>query len=98
MNESEIRNYLRYEKIAYKLNHDTYLQQVKGRTTALKHFIPCPKALVFTSAMGERPVPVTMIIIPRAALTMCMCHPGVGEKELWELFDITKGIGRDDTR
>lgn len=92
--KSEARNLDRYSKMAWLLNHDAYLLQMKGRIRPLKEFHPCPKGIVFTAAMSETPVPVTTIVIPRAALQICNCHPHVGEKELWDLWDTTKDTGQ----
>jgi len=86
LTDAERRNYERYEKIAFKLNHDTYLEQIKKQNKALKQFLPCEKALVFTSAMGRRPIPVTMQVIPLAAQTNCGCHMRLDEKALFDLF------------
>jgi len=84
--------YRRYEWMSTQLEREAYAKQMNGRTKPLKHFCPCEKALCFTRAMREimRENPegfVTSVVIPRAALTMCTCHPGLSEVDLWKLFD-----------
>lgn len=92
LTKSETCNYYRYDRMAYILNRDAYILQMKNRTKPLKQFYPCPRGVIFTAAMGERPIPVTMLVIPKAALQICDCHPGMGEKELWDLWDTTFGL------
>ena len=87
MTDAEKINFDRYNKLAYRLNHDSYLMQIKengGRP--LKHFIPCTKALVFTAALAVRPVPVTSQVVIEAARAICSCHIGVGETELFGML------------
>jgi hypothetical protein len=79
--------YQRYEWISYRLEREAYSKQMKGRSGQLKQFIPCQKALVFTTAMGIPGGQVSSVTIKRAALTICTCHPGLGESDLWSMFD-----------
>lgn len=89
--------YARYEWIATKLEREAYQKQIAGKNK-LRQFIPCDKALVFTKAMGVSGGQVSTVTIQRAALTICTCHPGLGEAELWKLFDVaTKEIPNSDT-
>ena len=82
----------RYEWIAMRLEREAYKKQIGGKNK-LRQFIPCNKALVFTEAMGVSGGQVSTVTIQRAALTICTCHPGLGEAELWKLFDVaTKEI------
>lgn len=87
MTDAEKINFDRYNKLAYRLNHDSYLMQIKENDgKPLKHFVPCTKALVFTSALSIRPVPVTSIVVTEAAKAICGCHVGIGESELYRML------------
>ena len=77
--------YQRYSWVSNELNKKAYADQMKGRTSPLKQFMPCDKALVFTDAITRKKV--TQQVMPLAALTNCPCHRGMGESELWKLFD-----------
>jgi hypothetical protein len=79
-------NYNRYEFVSYSLERKAYAQQMKGRSTALKHFLPCNKALVFTAAMGKASIPPSSVVIIEASLTPCVCHPNFGYQELDRLY------------
>jgi len=84
--------YHRYEWMSTQLEREAYAKQMEGRTKPLKHFYPCEKALCFTRAMREimRENPegfVTSVVIPTASRTLCSCHPGLSESDLWKLFD-----------
>ena len=80
-------NYERYQRIANQLNHDAYLRQMNGRNgKPLTHFIPCPKAVVFTAACGENPIPVTMVVLGQASRVPCECHSGFAYDELFNML------------
>jgi hypothetical protein len=80
--------YQRYEKVSYHLEREAYTQQMKARTSQLKHFLPCAKALVFTAAMGNMgsDASVASAVIADATRTPCGCHPALSEKDLWDLY------------
>ena len=86
MTPSERRNWYRYEYVAHWLQAEAYRQQMEGRTKPLKQFHPCAKGLLFTAAMAKRPIPVTTIVIPEAAITPCNCHNSLPEQALWNKF------------
>jgi hypothetical protein len=87
LTEAEQRNYQRYERLANRLNKDAYHQQSeKHGRRPLAHFIPCAKALIFTGALSKSPIPVTGEIMPLAARTICACHQGMTENDLYNLF------------
>lgn len=75
--------YHRYEWINYKLQRETYRQQMAGRTTKLKQFIPCPVGLVFSAALGKYPIPVMIEVMQEAEMVRCKCHPGL---DVWQLY------------
>lgn len=79
--------YKRYEWISNHLEREAYQKQMQGRSKPLARFIPCNKALVFTSAMGIAEGVITGIVIPDAARTICACHNALSEKDLWALYD-----------
>jgi hypothetical protein len=86
MNEIEKINYDRYDRLAFKLNHDAYLIQLKSNNNKpLKQFIPCAKALILTSALNRSPIPVTQEVIPEAGRTICSCH-NLNEIELYRIM------------
>lgn len=97
MEQNSVRTlYRRYEWVAERLQREAYRLQMKNRTTPLRRFIPCDKALVFTRAMGDRDGVPSSVVIADAAVTICPCHQGAGEKELWALFDAaTKEIPQE---
>ena len=86
MNEIELTNYKRYDAMAYRLNHDAYLQQIKGRSKPLTVFNPCRKALCFTAAMGMPNIPVAMVVLQDAERTACTCHPDMHSSDLFNLY------------
>ena len=86
MTPGERRNWYRYEYVAHWLQSEAYRKQMEGRTKPLKQFHPCAKGLVFTAAMAKRPIPVTSLVIPEAALTICQCHRGLTEQDLYDKF------------
>jgi hypothetical protein len=91
LSDSEKTNYRRYESLANRLNKDAYhLQSEAHRWRPLAHFNPCAKALVLTLALSKRPIPVTMEVIPIAAITICACHQGMSENDLYNLFFATE--------
>ena len=77
----------RYSWMANELNKKAYQDQIKGRRSPLKQFYPCPKALQFTAALNVRPLPPTSVLLHAAALTVCECHPGVGEIDFEALYN-----------
>jgi hypothetical protein len=85
MKESEKTNVKRYEWMALKLNRDAYAQQTKDEKR-LKQFIPCRKAMIFTYAIGLRPVPVDQVVLHEAAIEICVCHSNMGLAELEDLY------------
>lgn len=86
MTDTDRRLWHRYQDIAHVLEAQAYQQQMKGRKKPLKQFIPCNKALVFTKACGNRPIPVTSIVVRAAAITLCDCHHSLSEQDLWDLL------------
>jgi len=87
MNESSVDTlYRRYEWISHRLETEAYKLQMKGRNKPLKQFIPCKKALVFTSAMASSAGIVAGVVIPAASSAICACHPGLSEADLWNLY------------
>jgi len=84
--------YARYEWISYHLQKEAYKKQIdqtvkNGKRLPLPQFFPCNKGLVFTRAMSNSNGLVTYQVIPDAAVTSCTCHPDMGEKELWDLYN-----------
>jgi len=87
MTNAEKINASRYDKLAYRLNHDAYMRQLEqNRGRPLKQFIPCPKALILTAALSITPIPVTQLVIPKAGRELCVCHPGLNEIDLYKMM------------
>jgi len=85
--KNERVNYDRYNKLAFQLNHEAYLQQMdKNGGRKLKQFVPCAKAVILTASLSKRPIPVTSEVIPVAGKTACSCHSGLNENDLYKML------------
>ena len=87
LSDAEKVNRYRYEKLANDLNKEAYFQQMRDFIhKPLKHFYPCQRALVLTKAIGERPIPVTSVVLQEAGDTICQCHPGLDLPKLYNML------------
>ena len=77
----------RYAWIANHLNADAYRQQMERRRSPLKQFNPCPKALHFTAALNQHPLPPSTVVIFAASTTPCTCHSSYSALDLDLLYN-----------
>lgn len=80
------------ENAASRLQREAYEAQMRGRSTPLKHFTPCPRGLVYTAEIGngnERP---QILVTQEAALIYCQCHRDMTESMLIEYETPPKSV------